>query len=171
MKIVTTTFSTPAGPFSCALDATGAVVATAFGDLAILRSRLPAGCQLMEDKRGAAAESVRREVAEYFAGERRQFELRLAAAGTPFQQRVWAALTAIPFGETRSYREIAVSLDRPKAARAVGRANATNPLCLIVPCHRVIGADGSLTGFAFGEDIKRRLLEHEQSSSARTRAA
>jgi methylated-DNA-[protein]-cysteine S-methyltransferase len=169
MNLLTTTFSTPVGPFSCALDASGAVVATAFGELATLRSRLPAGCQLMDDKQGAP--SVRLQVTEYFAGKRRQFDLRLGAGGTPFQQRVWAALTAIPFGETRSYREIAISLSRPKAARAVGRANATNPICLIVPCHRVIGVDGSLTGFAFGEDIKRRLLDHEQSASARTRAA
>lgn len=169
MNLLTTTFSTPVGPFSCALDATGAVVATAFGDLATLRTRLPAGCHLMDDKLGAR--SVRTQVAEYFAGERRRFDLRLAAAGTPFQQRVWAELTAIPFAETRSYREIAIALGRPNAARAVGRANATNPICLIVPCHRVIGADGSLTGFAFGEAIKRRLLDHEQSSAARTRAA
>ncbi len=169
MNFVTTTFSTPVGPFSCALDATGAVVATALGDLAALRTRLPAGCHLLDHKR--AGSSVRKQVAEYFAGERRRFDLRLAAAGTPFQQRVWAELTTIPFGETRSYREIAIALGRPTAARAVGRANATNPICLIVPCHRVIGADGSLTGFAFGEAIKRRLLDHEQSSSARTRAA
>ena len=83
----------------------------------------------------------------------------LAPAGTAFQQRVWKALLRIPFGRTRSYGEIARELR--SSARAVGRANSTNPVCLIVPCHRVIGADGSLTGFAFGEDLKRRLLEHE----------
>jgi methylated-DNA-[protein]-cysteine S-methyltransferase len=74
---------------------------------------------------------------------------------------VWAALATIPFGETRSYGQIAAALGNPGASRAIGRANATNPICLFVPCHRVIGADGSLTGFAFGEDIKRQLLAHE----------
>ncbi len=108
---------------------------------------------------------------EYFAGERQQFDLQRVLDDTAFRMKVWRALERIPFGETRSYREIAIALGRPTAARAVGRANATNPICLIVPCHRVIGADGSLTGFAFGEAIKRRLLDHEQSSSARTRAA
>jgi len=85
----------------------------------------------------------------------------LAPIGTEFQKRVWDALCAIPVGETRGYAQLAGQLGSPQAARAVGRANATNPICLFVPCHRVIGADGSLTGFAFGEDIKRKLLEHE----------
>jgi methylated-DNA-[protein]-cysteine S-methyltransferase len=106
---------------------------------------------------------VRREIEEYFAGQRRTFTVRLAAAGTPFQQAVWSALRKIPFGQTASYGDIAVALGRPGAARAVGRANGTNPICVIVPCHRVIGADGSLTGFAFGEKIKRQLLELEAS--------
>ena len=84
-----------------------------------------------------------------------------AAVGTPFQQAVWSALRKIPFGKTASYGEVAATLGRPGAARAVGRANGTNPVCVIVPCHRVIGADGSLTGFAFGEKIKRQLLSLE----------
>ena len=92
------------------------------------------------------------------------FTLKLAPSGTPFQQGVWAALQRIPFGESRSYGQIATELGNPGASRAVGRANATNPIALIVPCHRVIGSDGSLTGFAFGEDIKRRLLAHEGAS-------
>lgn len=169
MNVFTTTFATPVGPFSSALDATGAVVATAFGDLTTLRARLPAVCHLINDKRGAG--SVRRQVTAYFAGERRWFDLRLAAEGTSFQRQVWAELTAIPLGVTRSYGEVAAALGRPTAARAVGRANATNPICLIVPCHRVIGADGSLTGFAFGETIKRQLLDHERSLASATRAA
>ena len=160
MKIFTDTFRTPFGEFSTAVDASGAVVATAFGDISALKRRLrPAGRQLLVDKvRGRA---VREQVLAYFAGERRDFDLPLAAAGTSFQQEVWSALQEIPFGETRTYGRLATDLGRPTASRAVGRANATNPICLIVPCHRVIGADGSLTGFAFGEAIKRRLLAHE----------
>lgn len=168
MRLQTTTFATPAGLFSCALDAAGAVVATAFGDVSALRLRLPA-CAL---KPGApAAARVHEQVREYFAGARRPFDLPLAPVGTEFQQRVWAALGAIPFGETRTYRELAAAIGNPAAARAVGRANATNPLCLLVPCHRVIGADGSLTGFAFGEELKRWLLDHERARAAQGRAA
>jgi methylated-DNA-[protein]-cysteine S-methyltransferase len=100
-------------------------------------------------------------VLAYFAGERRDFALRLAPRGTEFQQNVWAALRTIPYGETRTYGQIAAQLGNPAASRAVGRANATNPICVIVPCHRVIGADGSLSGFAFGEHLKRRLLQLE----------
>ncbi len=151
------TFATPLGDFSVAVDATGAVAATAFGGQAALRSRFEPD-QLLADKTKAGA-AVREQVLAYFAGRRREFDLPLAPAGTAFQQRVWTALRAIPFGETRSYGELAARLG--SAPRAIGRANATNPVCLIVPCHRVIGADGSLTGFAFGEDLKHRLLAHE----------
>jgi methylated-DNA-[protein]-cysteine S-methyltransferase len=152
------TFSTPLGDFSVALNATGAVIATAFGGLAELRERFDAD-EVARDS--ARAADVRREVTEYFAGTRQQFSVNLAPSGTPFQNKVWAALARIPFGEMRSYGQLAAELGNPDASRAVGRANATNPICLIVPCHRVIGSDGSLTGFAFGEDLKRRLLEHE----------
>ena len=155
-----TTFPTPCGPFSIAVNDAGAVVATAFGDLTRLREILPAKCHLLGDT-SPELTAAKKEITDYFAGKRRSFSLQLAAHGTEFQQRVWAALVAIPFGETRGYGQLAVSLGNPGAARAVGRANATNPICLIVPCHRVIGADGSLTGFAFGEDIKRQLLAHE----------
>ena len=154
------TFSMPFGDFSVALNATGAVIATAFGGLDALRERFDPD-EVARDSTRAA--SVRREVTEYFAGTRRHFTLKLAPSGTPFQRDVWSALEQIPFGETRSYGQLAAKLGNPDASRAVGRANATNPICLIVPCHRVIGADGSLTGFAFGEDIKRRLLEHESA--------
>jgi methylated-DNA-[protein]-cysteine S-methyltransferase len=168
MELHTTTIATPAGPFSCALDAVGAVVATAFGDVSVLRTRLPAFDPLPG---GPAGGGVRDQVLEYFAGVRRSFDLKLAPVGTEFQHRVWAALRAIPSGETRSYRDVAVAIGNPAAVRAVGRANATNPLCLLVPCHRVIGADGSLTGFAFGEGIKRWLLDHERMMAAQARAA
>ena len=152
------TFETPLGSFSIALSADGSVIASAFGGLDELRERFVPDEIVHNRER---AEEVRREVTDYFAGKRRKFSVPLAATGTLFQQQVWTALQHIPFGETRSYGAVAATLGRPEASRAVGRANATNPICLIVPCHRVIGADGSLTGFAFGEDIKRRLLEHE----------
>ncbi len=158
MKYFFDTFSTPMGEFSVVLDETGAVTATTFGGVAELRKYLH-GDELVRDPQLAA--EARRQVTEFFAGKRRRFALKLAPCGTPFQQRVWSALQQIPFGETRSYGEIATAVGSPGAARAVGRANATNPICLIVPCHRVIGADGSLTGFALGEELKRRLLVHE----------
>ena len=88
--------------------------------------------------------------------------MQLAPAGTPFQHSVWTLLRRIPFGETRTYGELASEIGHPGAARAVGRANGANPICVIVPCHRVIGADGGLTGFAFGADLKRRLLALER---------
>jgi len=152
------TFSTPVGEFSVAVDEDGSVIATAFGPERALRARLKSfdGTLARETKRLAAA---RTQVLGYFSSRRSGFSLPLAPAGTAFQQRVWTALQEIPFGETRSYGALAKKLK--SAARAVGRANATNPICLIVPCHRVIGADGSLTGFAFGENIKLRLLAHE----------
>lgn len=98
----------------------------------------------------------------YFTGELREFDLSLAPDGSQFQQRVWDAVREIPHGETRSYLEIAVSLGDPAAVRAVGAANGRNPLPIVVPCHRVVGSDGSLTGYAGGVDRKRRLLELEQ---------
>ena len=99
---------------------------------------------------------------EYFAGVRREFDLPLAAKGTAFQQAVWAQLRTIPYGEVRTYGQLAAALGKPKAGRAVGRACHRNPLCIVVPCHRVIGADGSLTGYAEGLDIKEYLLELER---------
>jgi len=150
------TFPTPLGDFSIAVDSTGAVVATAFGGRAALQRRCPLSHLVVDQARTATA---RAQLDAYFSGRRRTFDLRLAPAGTAFQQSVWSALRKIPSGETRSYGELARQLG--SSPRAVGRANATNPICLIVPCHRVIGADGSLTGYAFGEKIKRRLLALE----------
>jgi methylated-DNA-[protein]-cysteine S-methyltransferase len=123
--------------------------------------------------RAAGAFSAAREQLDaYFAGDLTDFELPLAAAGSPFQQLVWTALREIPYGETRSYGEIAGRIGRPGAARAVGLANGRNPIAIVVPCHRVVGADGSLTGFAGGLERKRLLLEHEAVSVRRgTRAA
>jgi methylated-DNA-[protein]-cysteine S-methyltransferase len=151
-----TQFKTPMGVFSVAVDPAGALVAAAFGGKATLRGRMR-GATLVPDARTTTR--AKEQVEAWFRGERRAFTIELSPRGTPFQLRVWAALRKIPFGETRSYGEIARAIG--SSARAVGRANATNPICLIVPCHRVVGSDGSLTGYAFGEDTKRRLLEFE----------
>jgi methylated-DNA-[protein]-cysteine S-methyltransferase len=102
------------------------------------------------------------QLAEYFAGKRVKFDLPLAPAGTEFQRSVWQALLTIPFGKTRSYGEIAVQIGNPKACRAVGMANNRNPIAIIIPCHRVIGRDGSLVGYGGGLDIKRYLLDLEK---------
>jgi methylated-DNA-[protein]-cysteine S-methyltransferase len=104
-----------------------------------------------------------RQLEEYFGGQRREFGLPLALDGTAFQQTVWAALLRIGYGETVSYGELADRIGRPTAARAVGLANGRNPVSIIVPCHRVVGADGSLTGYGGGLGNKRRLLDLEQS--------
>lgn len=106
------------------------------------------------------------QLAEYFAGQRRTFQVALAPAGTPFQLAVWQALRAIPYGKTVSYGHLARQLGRTNGARAVGLANGANPLPIIVPCHRVIGADGSLTGFGGGLPIKRALLSLEGAECA-----
>lgn len=101
----------------------------------------------------------------YFAGERRAFTLALDLRGTPFQQLVWGAVAAILYGETRSYQQIARTIGRLAAVRAVGAANGANPLPIVIPCHRVIGADGNLTGYGGGLDMKRRLLAMERANT------
>ena len=105
------------------------------------------------------------ELREYFAGERREFTLPLAPAGTPFQQQVWAALREIPYGATCSYRRIAERIGRPKACRAVGMANNRNPIAIVVPCHRVVGASGALVGYAAGLEVKEKLLALESMNN------
>lgn len=105
---------------------------------------------------------VEQQLAEYFCGERQLFDLPLDLAGTEFQQQVWQALQSIPYAETRSYKDIAEQIGNPKAVRAVGAANGKNPISIVVPCHRVIGASGQLVGFAGGLDYKQYLLAHEQ---------
>ncbi len=107
-----------------------------------------------------------RQLDEYFAGRRERFELPLALHGTAFQQRVWAALREIPLGQTWTYGELAEHIGRPTASRAVGLANGKNPIGVIVPCHRVVGADGSLTGYGGGLERKQALLEHERARPA-----
>jgi methylated-DNA-[protein]-cysteine S-methyltransferase len=118
---------------------------------------VPSGAR--EDE--AAFAGVQEQLEEYFDGKRTSFELPLAPLGTDFQRRVWKALAAIPYGATTTYAAIACSIGKPKAVRAVGAANGKNPLSIVVPCHRVIGKDGTLTGYAGGLPNKRRLLELE----------
>jgi methylated-DNA-[protein]-cysteine S-methyltransferase len=112
---------------------------------------------------------VIRQLDEYFAGQRTEFDLPMTLTGTPFQCAVWAALREIPYGETASYGHLAQRIGRPSAARAVGLANGRNPICIIVPCHRVVGATGDLTGYGGGLQRKQHLLNFERHSPARTR--
>ena len=131
-------------------EADGALRRVSFGD-----------CARGERMETPLLARAQREIKEYLAGERRSFDLPLKLEGTPFQQLVWQALRDIPYGETRSYGELAAAIGRPRACRAVGMANHYNPLAIIVPCHRVIGANGRLTGYAGGVEIKRALLKLE----------
>ena len=113
------------------------------------------------DDTDAVLTETARQLREYFNGKRQHFDLPLAPGGTDFQRTVWRALRDIPYGEVRSYRDIALAIGRASAVRAVGAANGRNPVPIVVPCHRVIGSDGSLTGFAGGLDAKKRLLQRE----------
>jgi methylated-DNA-[protein]-cysteine S-methyltransferase len=116
----------------------------------------------------AGFDDVRAQLSEYFAGGRTEFDLPLHPSGSPFQLRVWAALQEIPYGQTQSYGKTAAAIGAPDAARAVGLANGQNPISIVVPCHRVIGANGSLTGYGGGLDAKRWLLAHEAAHSGAT---
>ncbi|MDX2603635.1 methylated-DNA--[protein]-cysteine S-methyltransferase [Streptomyces caniscabiei] len=108
---------------------------------------------------------AREQLEAYFGGELREFTLQLRLRGTPFQRQVWEQLVRIPYGETRSYGQLAGALGNPKASRAVGLANGRNPVGIIVPCHRVVGADGSLTGYGGGTERKQRLLDFERGAA------
>lgn len=144
-------FETPFGPM--ALE----------GEAALTRLWLP-GTLPDPDGRGEETpllRAAREALLAYFAGERRDFDLPLAPAGTDFQRAVWDALRAIPYGQTRTYGEIAAAVGRPKAVRAVGQANHVNPLPIFIPCHRVVGKGGALTGYAGGLDLKGALLALE----------
>ena len=118
--------------------------------------------ELIEDEQHPVLIATERQLGEYFAGKRKEFSVSLDMRGTRFQKDVWEALLGIPFGETRSYGQLANQLGNPRATRAVGAANGKNPVSIIVPCHRVIGASGKLTGFAGGLDTKARLLGREK---------
>jgi methylated-DNA-[protein]-cysteine S-methyltransferase len=155
----------PAGPLTFAVNEDGALMRLHF----VESDYGPVMEEDLEDE-GYAVEAdetrtagVQKELSEYVNGLRRNFDVPLAFAGSVWQKVVWMELTRIPFGETRSYGEIADNLGRPGAARAVGRANASNVLPVVVPCHRVIAADGTLGGFNGGLHLKERLLEHERN--------
>jgi methylated-DNA-[protein]-cysteine S-methyltransferase len=159
-----------------------ALVDSPLGPLTLLRREGLLAGVYFEDHRGRGPlgvgaawspesfEAERRQLGEYFEGRRRSFDLRLGPVGTPFQQAVWQELLRIPHGETRSYGQVALALGRPTAARAVGAANARNPLSILVPCHRVVGASGALTGYAGGEARKVWLLALEREPEGRGRA-
>lgn len=120
---------------------------------------------MTEDKKHPILLQAEAQLRDYFAGRLKQFTVKLDFAGTAFQKKVWAALLTIPFGETRSYGEIAQQIGSPKAVRAVGAANGKNPISIIAPCHRVIGSNGKLTGFAGGLEVKAQLLRIESAQS------
>jgi methylated-DNA-[protein]-cysteine S-methyltransferase len=153
------TFETPLGKFSIAVNEKGAIAAAVFGDYKALKVCLKNRDAVQNAQKVAF---LRKQVNDYFAGSRKPFVFDLDVKPTAFQAQVWGALKEIPYGQTRSYGEMAKTVGNPKASRAVGRANGSNPVCLFVPCHRVIGADGSLTGYAYGEKIKKGLLELEK---------
>lgn len=159
----------PVGEVLLVVDAEGAVRALDFADYEDRMHRLLArhyGAYSLTD--GRAPDAVRAAVAAYFAGDATALDgLVVRTGGTDFQREVWAALRAIPAGETRSYGQLAAAIGRPKAVRAVGLANGQNPIGVIVPCHRVIGANGTLTGYAGGVERKRWLLDMERGVSGR----
>lgn len=117
-----------------------------------------------ENPKNPYLRDAEKQLSEYFSGKRKEFSVKLDMNGTEFQKKVWAGLCTIPFGETRSYGELAKQIRKPTASRAVGAANGRNPLSIIVPCHRVIGASGKLTGFAGGLPVKEKLLKLEQAA-------
>lgn len=153
MSLHKTTFPSPVGELTVTSD--GEALTGLYMDG---HGRAFPGHAEVEDPVLAAA---RRQLEEYFEGSRREFDLPLHPRGTPFQREVWEALGAIGYGETLSYGELAARLGRPGAARAVGLANGRNPISIVVPCHRVIGADGALTGYGGGIERKRFLLDLE----------
>jgi methylated-DNA-[protein]-cysteine S-methyltransferase len=136
-------------------------------DDALIAIDFDAAAGASDDRDHPLLARARRQLSEYFAGSRSVFDLPLAPEGSQWQRAVWTALGAIPFASTLSYAEIARALGRPKAARAVGAANGKNPIPIVIPCHRVIGADGSLTGYGGGIEKKRWLIAHERNPARR----
>lgn len=126
----------------------------------------PAWPEVAVDARHPVLVQAAAELGEYFASQRKVFSTPLAPQGTEFQRAVWQALLDIPYGERRSYAQIAAAIGNPQACRAVGAANGRNPLSIFIPCHRAVGADGNLTGYAGGVSAKRWLLEHEQANQS-----
>ncbi len=160
--------NSPVGPLT--LVAAGGALAGLYMDAQ--RHRPPPGTFGEPDsgQDGGLFAEASSQLEQYFDGERTEFDLPLALDGTAFQRRVWTALLGIPYGQTVSYGQLADRIGRPSAPRAVGLANGKNPVGIIVPCHRVVGADGSLTGYGGGIERKRYLLAHEQRVSGQTLA-
>ena len=148
-------FQTPIGVLTIAADATG------LRHVLFPENKHDVVGREQWQRNADALRQAREQLLEYFAGDRHAFDLPLAPCGTPFQRVVWNTLARIPYGTTWSYRELAIAIGKPTATRAVGAANGRNPLPIVLPCHRVIGADGSLTGFGGGLPLKRLLLERE----------
>lgn len=170
MRVYVDEIGSPAGPLAFAVDEEGALIRLHFVESdrgSVMEEELEDEGYVVEADETRTA-PVREELSEYASGRRKTIDAPLAFAGSEWQRTVWLELTRIPFGETRSYGEIADALGRPGAARAVGRANASNVLPLVVPCHRVIAADGTLGGFNGGLHLKERLLEHERRVLAGT---
>ena len=147
----------PVGPLTLVVDDRGALAALYTDG----QKHFP-GFDALGERDDSVAPGAVQQLGEYFAGKRTRFDLELAPQGTPFQHAVWAALAAIPVGETRTYGEVAADLGRPGASRAVGAATGRNPIGIIVPCHRLVGSTGALTGYAGGVDRKRWLLAFER---------
>lgn len=163
-----TNLDSPIGPLFLAASARGLVALEFDARLPGQQSIRPNPRHLRQEKKGFHFESSSRarqpyvsELEEYFAGKRRQFTFPLDLRGTDFQLACWRALLAIPYGETRTYADIARAVGKPNAFRAVGMANNRNPVAIVVPCHRVIASDGTLCGYGGGLDVKRKLLELE----------
>lgn len=149
----------------CVIDSpVGPLLIQEKNDAICVLDRKPGACPISPET-PLLRETVR-QLEAYFAGELREFDLPLRTDGTPFQEKCWAALRSIPYGETRTYGQQAALIGQPKASRAVGGANHRNPISILIPCHRVIGASGALTGYGGGLDMKEWLLHHEKSHSA-----
>jgi len=163
-KLLVDTLETPIGRFALVADPAGRLRAAGFSDPdAHVERQLRSWAKTFTVEKAANPGGLSAAIARYFAGELAAIDgLPTAAEGTPFQRAVWQALVEIPCGETRSYGEIARRIGKPAAVRAVGLANGANPIGVIVPCHRVIGADGTLTGYGGGIERKRWLLAHER---------
>lgn len=157
MNNVHTVVDSPLGPLTLVADAAGALCG-----VYMRRQRHRPDDEVFGPADSAPFAAAAAQLRAYFAGELRTFDLPLSLPGTKFQQRVWTALQRIPYGETISYRELAEQVGAPGAARAAGSANGRNPVAVVVPCHRVVGADGSLTGYGGGVERKRQLLDLER---------
>lgn len=159
--LFTATCPSPVGNLVALADSEGRIAALGFGELPRSAARALAGAQGPPVRDARPFASLFGQLDAYFAGDLRRFELDTAAVGSEFQRKAWTALFEVPYGITVSYGELARRSGHPGAARAIGSACRTNPIAIVVPCHRVIGASGSLTGYAGGMDRKRALLEHE----------